>query len=70
MPLGEITIPPHLARRSSAEILAGPKPGWPSAKARTRCSTNGEVWLAMRGRRRSLGRRISGPNRSTWARHR
>ena len=25
---------------------------------------NGEVWLAMRGRRRSRGLRISGPNRS------
>ena len=63
--MGEITIPPHLARRSSAKILIGPNPGWPSEKATTRCSMNGEVWLAIFGRRRSLGRRISGPNRST-----
>jgi hypothetical protein len=33
IPLGEITIPPHFSARSSAEILAGPDPGWPRAKA-------------------------------------
>jgi hypothetical protein len=45
---------------------AGPKPGWPSAKATTRCSTSGLVALAMRGVRRSRGCRISGPWRSSW----
>jgi hypothetical protein len=63
-------MPPHLSLRSSAEIRAGPNPGWPREKATTRCSTNGEVWLAILGRRRSLGRRISGPNRSSCLRHR
>src|SRR4029453_19405070 len=63
-PLVSSRMPPHLGRASSAAIRAGPKPGWPRAKATTRCSTKGLVALALRGTRRSRGRRISGPCRS------
>ena len=60
-PLVDSRIPPHLGLASSAAMRAGPKPGWPRAKATTRCSTSTLVWFAIRGTRRFLGRRISGP---------
>jgi len=43
-----------------------PRPGWPSAKATILSSTIFESWLGIRGARRSLGRSISRPWRSTW----
>ena len=48
-PLWESRMPPHWGRASSAAMRAGPKPGWPRAKATTPCSTSGLVALGMRG---------------------
>jgi hypothetical protein len=66
-PFGLTTIPPHFFRRSSEAIRRGPRPGWAIAKARIRSSTTAESWLGMRGLRRSRGRSISSPCRSTLA---
>lgn len=48
----------------------GPSPGWPRLKATMRCSMSGPSWLGMRGGRRSLGRSISRPERTTGPRQR
>jgi hypothetical protein len=63
-PLGLTTIPPQRSRASSLAIRRGPKPGWPSAKATIRSSKNGDSCCGIRGRLRSLGRKISNPCRS------
>jgi PAS domain-containing protein len=39
-PLADSRSSPHRDWASSAAIRAGPKPGWPRAKATTRCSTS------------------------------
>jgi hypothetical protein len=54
-PVGEILIPPHLARASSSEIRWGPTVGKASANANSLCSTIGEVALGIRGGHRSRG---------------
>jgi hypothetical protein len=64
-PLGETTMPPHFSRRSSEETRLGPRPGWAIEKARTCSSTIFDSWLGIFGRRRSRGRSISRPLRST-----
>jgi hypothetical protein len=57
---------PEAAPLGPAELQAqtvGP-PGLARAKARTRCSTMGEIAFGIRGRRRSRGRKISVPKRT------
>jgi hypothetical protein len=66
-PLWLMPRPPHCAWARLALILRGPSPGWAMAKARTRASMTGLVWLGMRGERRSRGRSISRPEASTIA---
>ena len=66
-PLGLTASPPHSGRASCAPMRLGPNPGLPSANATIRCSITGESWLGICGRRRSRGRSISRPERSTIA---
>ena len=62
-----MAMPPQRAWARLALMRRGPSPGWAMAKARTRASMTGFVWLGMRGARRSRGRSISRPERSTMA---